>query len=60
LADIGAKGNDLGSVGFFEPVQDDGGVEPPGIRDNDFVHAGGSVGKKMALRNTVAGNFLKK
>ena len=60
LADIGAEGDDLGSVGFFEPVQDDGGVEPPGIRDNDFVHAGGSVGKKMALRNTVAGNFLKK
>ena len=51
LADIGAEGDDLGSVGFLEPVQNDGGVESPGIRDNDFFHAGGSVGKKALLGN---------
>ena len=27
LADIGAESDDLGSIGFFEPIEDDGGVQ---------------------------------
>ena len=60
LADIGAEGDDLGSVGFLEPIQNDGGVESPRIRDNDFFHAGGSVVKNGGFGNTAAEIFLKK
>ena len=40
LADVGAKGDDLRGVGFLQPGEQDGGIEPPGISDDDFHKRG--------------------
>ncbi len=40
LADVGAVGDDFGVVFFLEPEKEDGGIETPGVCDDDF-HEGG-------------------
>src|SRR5439155_20223411 len=36
LADVGTEGDDLGGIGSLEPREDDRGIEPAGICQNDF------------------------
>ena len=37
LAHIRGHGNDLAAIVFLEPRDDDGGIQPAGIGENDFV-----------------------
>ena len=37
LANIRGHGNDLAAIVFLEPRDDDGGIQPAGIGENDFV-----------------------
>lgn len=37
LTDVGAKGDDFGIIGFFDPGEQDGGVEAAGISEDDFL-----------------------
>ena len=51
LAEVGREGHDLAAVSGLQPLQDDGGVEPPGIGQDDAAdllrglgHGAGSAG----------------
>ncbi|GBD19489.1 hypothetical protein HRbin27_01995 [bacterium HR27] len=37
LADVGCYGNDFAVVGFLDPLQNDGGIEPTGVGEDDLV-----------------------
>src|SRR5690606_7671189 len=37
LADVGGERHHFAAVGIGEPLEDDGGVEPPGVGQNDLV-----------------------
>ena len=37
LSDICGKGDDFAIVFFLQPLQDDGGIEPAGISEYDFL-----------------------
>ncbi len=39
LTEIGCKGNDLASVGGLQPFQNNRGVEPAGIGENDLLYS---------------------
>ena len=38
LAEIGGEGDDLAAVSGLQPFEDDRGVEPSGISEDDFLH----------------------
>ena len=40
LAEIGGEGDDLAGIGVLQPAEDDGGVEPAGIGEDDFFDFG--------------------
>src|SRR3989441_10024601 len=39
LAEVGAEGDDLAAVALDQPAQDDGGVEPARVREDDALEA---------------------
>jgi len=46
LSAVGAVGDDLSVVFFLEPKEEDGGIEPSGIGDDDF-HVGRGVDSEV-------------
>src|SRR5690606_32775677 len=56
LAEIGGEGHHLGPVLGLQPLEDDRGVEPAGIGEDDFLHGRGHGG---ASWTGMAGSALK-
>ena len=49
LSHVRAEGDDFGSVGIFEPVQNDRGVQTSRVSDDDFFHTGAESARKNKL-----------
>ncbi len=48
LAEIGGEGHDLAAIGRLQPLQDDGGVEPAGIGQDDLLDVALLVGSGIS------------